>query len=89
MAVTRRSVLVQLAQESDAKRQDTTTVEALAKSLDSEGETIEAHLAALQACELARVESDGAIRVTRTGEELLALAVDDVIIDPQPETSEP
>lgn len=85
MAVTRLAVLSQLATASDAKRRETTTPEALASALDAEEGEIEAHLDALAACELARRESGRTVRVTVTGEELLELGTDDVVVvDPPP-----
>jgi DNA-binding transcriptional ArsR family regulator len=88
MDVTRRAVLEQLARASDAARRETTTVEALASELDADEGAIEAHLDGLVSCELARRAPDGGIRVTITGEELLELDVDDlVIVDPGAENS--
>jgi len=84
MTVTRRVVLEQLADTSDAARGDTTTLGQLASSLNVEGVVIEKHLEALESCELARVEDDSAVRVTVTGEELLELDTDEgVIVDIQ------
>jgi len=89
MDVTRRAVLEQLARANDAPRRETTTVEALASDLDTDEKTIEAHLDGLIACELARRDGNGGIRVTITGEELLELDADEmVIVDPVAEGSE-
>lgn len=80
MSVTRRTVLEQLAAESDATQQETTTIEALAAICDTDEHTIEAHLDGLEACDLARVASDGTARVTITGEELLELDIGEMVI---------
>lgn len=80
MSVTRRTVLEQLAAASDATRQETTTVETLATTLDAEERTVESHLYGLEACDLARIAPDGSTRVTVTGEELLQLDADQVVI---------
>lgn len=80
MSVTRRSVLEQLAAASDATRQETTTIEALTATLDADAHAVESHLRGLEACELARIEPDGTVRVTITGEELLALDTDEMVI---------
>jgi hypothetical protein len=89
MDVTRFTVLEQLGGASDADRGETTTVEALATELDADEGAIEAHLDGLIACELARRDPDGGIRVTITGEELLELDADEmVIVDPTAEGSE-
>lgn len=80
MSITRETVLKQLATISDAERQETTTIKALAAMLDAEEHTVEAHLNGLEACELARIDTDGNIRITITGEELLKLDTDGVLI---------
>lgn len=80
MCVTRRTVLQELAEATDAERRETTTVDALASVLGANERTLEEHIDALEACELARVEADGRIRATITGEELLALDTDEVVI---------
>ncbi|MEF8779202.1 MAG: hypothetical protein V5A46_00815 [Haloferacaceae archaeon] len=85
MAVTRRDVLERLAAESDAGAERTTTVWALAAGFDAGEETVAAHLRELEACALARTFPDGRVRITITGEELLALDVDDVVIVPSRE----
>ncbi|WP_435178806.1 hypothetical protein [Halorussus sp. AFM4] len=83
MPVTRRTVLEELAALSDAERQETTTVEALSSALEADEHAVEAHLNGLEACELARIDSDGRARVTITGEELLELDTDGMaVIDP-------
>lgn len=85
MSLTRRAVLAQLAAATDAERRETTTVETLASALDADTGAVERHLEGLAACELARVEPDGRVRATVTGEELLALDADElVIVDPTP-----
>ena len=84
MAVTRRAVLEQLTTASDSETRETTTVEALAAALEADERTIESHLHGLADCELARIRSDGSVRVTVTGEELLELDLDElVIVDPE------
>ncbi|MEF8778008.1 MAG: hypothetical protein V5A36_03760 [Natronomonas sp.] len=80
MPVTRRAVLEALAAASDAETRQTTTVEALSAALDADEHAIEAHLCGLCECELVRVSADGSTRVTITGEELLELEVDEMII---------
>jgi DNA-binding transcriptional ArsR family regulator len=84
MDVTRTAVLEALAAASDAAQGETTTTAALAAALDVDEETVQSHLDALEACELARTYPDGRVRVTVTGEELLALEADElVIVDPE------
>lgn len=85
MTATRREVFERLAAETDAETGRATTAEALAAALDAEREAIDAHLCGLEACELVRTAADGRVRITITGEELLALDVDDVIVVPPPE----
>jgi predicted ArsR family transcriptional regulator len=80
MTVTRRAVLEQLATVTDAEHEETTTAERIASALDTDEQTIETHLDGLAACDLARVHTDGRVRVTITGEELLELDTDDVVI---------
>jgi DNA-binding IclR family transcriptional regulator len=80
MNITRRAVLRQLATESDAERTETTSVEALAAALEADRSTIEAHLNGLEACELARRDAGGRVRVTITGEQLLELDTDEMVI---------
>jgi Mn-dependent DtxR family transcriptional regulator len=80
MPVPRRAVLDQLAAESDATAQETTTVVTLAATLEIDERAVEAHLQGLAACELARIDADGNARVTITGEELLELGTDEVVI---------
>jgi DNA-binding transcriptional ArsR family regulator len=83
MSVTRRAVLERLAATSDATRRETTASAALAATLDADERTIDAHLDGLAACELVRTHPDGRVRITITGEELLALDTDEsVIVDP-------
>ena len=80
MSVTRRAVLKQLATASDAVQRETTTKAALAATLDTDEGTIESHLDGLTACELVRTYPDGRVRITITGEELLALDTDEMVI---------
>jgi predicted ArsR family transcriptional regulator len=76
----RRAVLVQLATASDTDPRETTTAAAIAAALDTDEETIESHLSGLAACELVRTYPDGRVRITITGEELLALDTDEMVI---------
>ncbi|MEF8825481.1 MAG: hypothetical protein V5A27_03935 [Halapricum sp.] len=80
MSVTRRVVLEQLATVTNADRRETTTKTALAATLDTDEGTIESHLNGLTACELVRTYPDGRVRITITGEELLALDTDELVI---------
>ena len=80
MSVTRRAVLEQLATTSDAGQRETTTTAALAETLDTDEGTIESHLDGLTACELVRRYPDGRVRITITGEELLTLDTDELVI---------
>ncbi|SHH49855.1 hypothetical protein SAMN05443636_2702 [Halobaculum gomorrense] len=80
MSVTRRAVLEQLATASDADQRETTTTAALAAMLEIDEGTIESHLNGLAACELVRTYPDGRVRITITGEELLALDTDELVI---------
>ena len=74
----------ELAALTDAEREETTTVAALATAMDADSAAVEAHLDGLAECELARHEPDGSARVTVTGEELLALGVQGaVVVDPR------
>lgn len=89
MPITRRAVLDQLATASDAERRKTTTIEVLASALDTDEPTIEAHLHGLAACELARIDADGRVRVTITGDGFLDLdAAEMVIVDVASTSSE-
>ncbi|MBX0298068.1 hypothetical protein [Haloarcula nitratireducens] len=80
MSVTRQVVLEQLARASDADQRETTTKAALAATLNTDEGTIESHLAGLATCELVRTHPDGRVRITITGEELLALDADELVI---------
>lgn len=80
MSVTRRSVLQQLAAASDATRQETTSIKTLAATLDADEHAVESHLRGLEECDLARIAPDGTARVTITGEELLELDTDEMVI---------
>ena len=82
MIPTRREVLRQLANASDAERGSTTTVSVLSTAWLVDEAAIWSHLEGLADCDLARIYPDGRTRVTITGEELLALdAADPVIVD--------
>jgi Mn-dependent DtxR family transcriptional regulator len=80
MSVTRRAVLERLARTSDAEQEATTTTTALAASLDTDEHVVESHVDSLAACELVRTYPDGRVRITITGEELLALDIDDTVV---------
>lgn len=80
MPITRRVVLEHVAAASDAERRKTTTITALAARLDTEKQTIEPYLDGLAACELVRMYQDDRVRITITGEELLALDTDELVI---------
>lgn len=80
MTVTRRDVFDRLAKTSDADAERTTTAAALASALDADKRTVAAHLDGLEGCELVRRQADGRVRVTVTGEELLALDVAETVI---------
>jgi Mn-dependent DtxR family transcriptional regulator len=80
MSVTRRAVLERLAAASDADQRETTTTAAIAAALNTDEVTIESHLNGLAACELVRTYPDGRARITITGEELLALDTDEMVI---------
>lgn len=83
MPVTRRDLLECLARMSDAEVRDTTTIGSLASELDADEPTLEAHFDQLTNCELVRRRDDGRIRITITGEELLELEADElIIVDP-------
>lgn len=76
-------MLETLASETDAESSETTTVATLASLLDAERVVVESHLSELETCDLARSTEKGLVRVTITGEELLELDPDDlVIVDP-------
>jgi Mn-dependent DtxR family transcriptional regulator len=89
MFVTRRDVLEQLDAQSDADAEERTSVEALADGLAVDEPTVREHLDGLESCELARVAPDGNVRITVTGEELLALDLDEmIVVDPKTTDSE-
>jgi len=76
---TRRDVLERLAADSAAAG-ETTSVAALAGALDAEVGVVATHLDGLAAAELAVYPDDDAVRVSVTGEELLALDPDDLAV---------
>jgi len=80
MSVTRRAVLEQLARASDAEQRETTTKLELAAALETDEGTIRSHLNGLAACELVQMYPDGRTRITITGEELLALDTDEMVV---------
>jgi hypothetical protein len=80
MSVSRREVLEALAAATSAVPERTTTVEALAADIDADEAAVTDHLDGLRACELACQGLDGQVRVTLTGEELLALETDDLVV---------
>ncbi len=82
MPLTRRDVLVQLAAESDATREEMTNMATLASALDAAEDAISEEIDGLVACELAIRDSDDRVRVTVTGEELLDLDTENgVVVD--------
>lgn len=84
MSVTRQTVLEQLAKQSDAGTEEMTSVSSIVAALNCDEQTARGHLEHLDACELARLYSDGRVRVTITGEELLELDTGEgIIIDPE------
>lgn len=60
------------------------TIRALSSTLDADEHTVEAHLHGLESCELARIGPDGRARVTITGEELLQLDTDEMVVVDSP-----
>lgn len=78
MAVQRRDVLVALADHSGADG-ETTTVGAVAASLGVDEAVAEDHVASLVDCDLATATDDG-VRVTITGQQLLALDLDGPVV---------
>jgi Mn-dependent DtxR family transcriptional regulator len=89
VTVSRQKVLECLAAATDANARETTTVKALAAELDVEEGTLEGCLDRLAACELARTRHDGHVRITITGEELLELDTEEVIIVELPDENQP
>jgi len=84
MPVTRRDVLERLDSQSDADTEERTSVDALATLLATDERTVREHLQRLESCELVDVGPDGRVRITVTGEELLALDLDEmIIVDPE------
>jgi len=79
MSVTRRDVLERLAATTEPSGR-TTTVAALAATLDADEAIVAAHVDALVACELACRHDDGTARVTVTGDELLALDIEGAVV---------
>lgn len=80
MAVTRHDILSAVASESEADGQETTTPAAIANSLQVTERVVGMHLDGLAACDLVRTYADGRLRITVTGQELLALDTDEVVI---------
>jgi len=84
MSVTRRDVLEALKGQSDASAGERTSVEALTDALAVDERTVREHLDGLESCELADIDADGGVRITVTGEELLALDLDEmIVVDPE------
>lgn len=85
MSVTRRDVLEELEGQSDASTGERTSIEALTEALAVDERTVREQLDGLESCELADINSDGQVRITVTGEELLALDLDEmIIVDAEP-----
>jgi len=85
MNPTRSDVLELLAATSAAQPRSTTSVEALAETLEADEQTVVNHVKSLETLELARTYPDSRIRVTITAEELLELDVEgQVVVDTLP-----
>ncbi|WP_254838609.1 hypothetical protein [Natronomonas marina] len=82
MTVRRRDVLACLAAMSDAETGRTTTVAALSAALDANEATVAEHVTRLAAGDLAVRAPDAGVRVTVTGEELLELGAESVVVVP-------
>lgn len=80
MALTRREVFEYLAESSSATPRETTTVGSLASALNTDRRTVESHLDALEACNLVHNRSNGRVRVTITGEELLEIDPAEIVV---------
>jgi predicted transcriptional regulator len=80
MAVTRHAVLDAVAAASDADTGETTSPGAIATTLGVPERVVSGHIQGLAACDLVRTYGDGRLRITVTGEELLALDTDEVVI---------
>ncbi|MFB6250799.1 MAG: hypothetical protein ABEI27_03765 [Halobellus sp.] len=78
--MTRRTVLERLAAMTDAVQRETASIDALVAELDADRNSVESHLVGLAECELARIDPDDTARVTITGEELLALDPEGVLV---------
>ena len=86
--MTRRLLLECLAELSDADEPDTTDIETLCARLGTDEGTLSAHLDPLTDCELARRCGDGDVRITITGEELLELDAEELIVVDLPTTDD-
>lgn len=71
---------MRLSPMSDATRQETMTIEALATMPDADTYAIKSHLHGLENCNLAKTTPNGKVRATVTGEELLEIDAEEVII---------
>jgi predicted ArsR family transcriptional regulator len=80
MSVTRRDVLERLEGQSDASTGERTSIDALTDALAVDERTVREHLDGLESCALADIDANGRVRITVTGEELLALDLDEMII---------
>jgi Mn-dependent DtxR family transcriptional regulator len=80
MAVTRRDVLKELDERSDADAGERTSVESLTNALAVDERTVHDRLNGLESCALADIDADGRVRITVTGEELLGLDLDEMIV---------
>ncbi|QGX93916.1 hypothetical protein EI982_03545 [Haloplanus rallus] len=80
MSVTRRDVLEELERQSDASTGKRTSVESLADALAADERTVREQLDGLESCALADIDANGRVRITVTGEELLALDLDEMIV---------
>ncbi|RCU44368.1 hypothetical protein DU504_16540 [Haloplanus salinus] len=77
-------MLEELDRQSDASAGERTSVESLTDALAADERTVRKQLDGLVSCELADIDADGQIRITVTGEELLALDLDEmIVVDPE------
>ena len=73
-----------LDRQSDASTGDRTSIESLTAALAVDERTVRKQLDGLVSCELADIDADGRVRITVTGEELLALDLDEmIVVDPE------
>lgn len=78
--VTRLAVLQALSGASDASGRETTTITGLAAALDADKTCVRTRVQGLADCDLAKLHPDGRVRVTITGQQLLALRPEGPVI---------